>query len=211
MNFNHVENFSDLDNFIPNPKDHVSAFIDTFTMSIDNNGPDSFAPMLSFFDSSGNLTIGVQLSSYEDKQTMYKNIAEIMQLYPALNSSACIFASDVRLTTYNSNSQNSKTQPATEALSLTFVNTELSAVLTMPYQIHDRKVVWQEQDFAISNFAEDDPSKVYQGDMIELFFIMTHLEGGLFSVPEILNYLSYKGVNYILSDTSDIDKIEIKL
>ena len=211
MNFNNVEGFSELENFIPDPVNHVLAFVDTYTTTIDNAGPDSFAPMISFFNSSGNLSIGVQLGNFESKRSMYKSIAEIMQLYPALEASACIFVSDVRMTTYDSNSQNSKTQPATEALSLTFVNSELSAVLTLPYKIINNKVVWQEQDFIVSNFAEEDPSKVYQGDMIELLYIMTHLEGKLFSVPEILNYLSYKGVNYILSDTSDVDKIEIKL
>jgi hypothetical protein len=211
MNISNIENIENLTLFIPNPIQHISAFSDTFSANIQNYGPDTFAPLLSFFNSDGEVMIAVQVPSYEDKDELYKQISQIMNLYSATQASACLFASDVRMSTYETEDESSKSNAAVEALSITFMNEESSAVFTMPYRIENNTVVWLEDKFVVSDFSPEDPTKVYQGDMVELFYIMTHLDGKIFSTADILNYLSYKQINYIISDNSIVEKIDITL
>jgi len=212
MNFSNIKNLSELENFIENPKEEVSAIVDTFTASVNINGPDTFVPMLFLFGGSPISRLAVECRPTVDKDDMYKAFAEMLQLYEALNCSAFLLANDVRISSYDSSDSNAKNTKPTDALTITFVNFESSGVLSLPYQVNNNKDVhWLEDCFEITSLAEDDPSKKPQGDMVDLLYIMSHLKGPMFTPSQILNYLSYKKFHYIFSDDSQVDKIKVNI
>ena len=59
----------------------------------------------------------------------------------------------------------------------------------------------------LTSLAEDDPSKSYQGEIPELLYLMTHLEGPLFTPAQLLNFYNFKGYNYIFPNESSSKKI----
>jgi hypothetical protein len=191
MNLSEMD-LTDLNQFVDRPTDHIDAFISTFKQAVLENGPDSFIPMLTIFKSKSEIAISIQCRPFIDKDDMYKAYAEMLQYYSASNAYSFIIANDVRISTYQQDDPHSKKQDATDALSLSFVSSDSSGLLTLPYRIVDNQVLWSQKDFTLTSLTEDDPTKTFQGEMVELFYTMSHLDGPLFTIPQLLNYLSYK-------------------
>jgi len=208
FNLDHL-NLKDLNHFVDDPITHISVFAGTFEDAIAAAGPDSFIPMVTYFSNPSTLEMTIEAIPYSDKDDMYKIMNEMLHFYSASKSHSFIFAFDIRKTTYNQNNPDSKTATPTDALSLSFVSEESSGIFTMPYQIVDNKVDWVVSEFELSNMVEDDPTKKYQGDMVELYYLMTHLEGPLFTVPQLLNYYSYRGYNFMIPDTTRFNAIKV--
>jgi len=202
---------TDLNQFADHPVDHINAFVSTFEQAVLQNGSDSFIPMLTIFKSKSEIAISIQCRPFVDKDDMYKAYAEMLQYYSASDAHSFIIANDVRISTYQQDNPHSKKQDATDALSLSFVSSDSSGLLTLPYRIVDNQVLWSEKDFTLSNLTEDDPTKTFQGEMVELFYTMSHLDGALFTIPQLLNYLSYKKFQYILPDSSKLNSIKVNL
>lgn len=206
---NHIK---ELQEFVDQPQKHIESFIKTFEEAITQNGPDSFIPMVTIFRNLKTVEISILCRDHLDKKDMYKAFAEMLYYFSACKAHSFIFAVDVRQTTYSNNNFKNKTQSPTEALTLSFVSEESSGVFMMPYTIKDNKVIWIVEDFNLSQIAEKDPSEVYQGDMAELLYIMTHMDNPLFTPAQLLNYYTYKKYMFIIPDESkspNIIKVEL--
>jgi hypothetical protein len=114
---------------------------------------------------------------------------------------------DIRQTVYSQDNPDSKKSTPVDALSLTFASNDSSGMFIMPYKIIDSNVVWDVNQFQLTSLADDDPSKSYQGEIAELFYLMTHLEGPLFTPAQLLNFYNFKGYNFTFPDQSFLQRI----
>lgn len=203
-------NLSELEQFVSEPQKHIEAFIATFEQSFLNAGPNSFVPMVTMFKNPNEFEISIQCRNYEDKDDMYKAFNEMLQFFSAAEAHSFIFAVDIRKTTYDQNNPHSKTTEATDALSLSFVSETSSGIVTLPYRIVDNKIEWSVSEFDLSNMTEESPEKKYQGDIPELFYLMTHLPGPMFTPSQLLNYYNYNNFMYIISDTTSVEAIKVE-
>lgn len=199
--------FSPLKEFINHPDKHVENFVSTFEKTIKEAGPDSFVPMLTIFKDLDDIEITIQCREHTDKDDMYKAFNEMLHFYSATNAHSFILAMDIRQRSYSQDNPNSKKSSPVDALSLTFASEDSSGMLIMPYQIIDDAVVWDLDEAKLTSLAEDDPSKSYQGEIPELLYLMTHLDGPLFTPAQLLNFYNFKGYNYIFPNDSASKKI----
>jgi hypothetical protein len=200
-------NVKQFEEFVNNPDKHIESFVSTFEDTVEKIGADTFAPMLTIFSDLDNIEITIQCREYEDKDDMYKSLNEMLQFYSATEAHSFIFAMDIRQTTYSQQSPATKVESPTDALSLTFASQDSSGMLIMPYEVIDNKVIWNSDKFDVSTLANDDPSKTYQGEIAELFYLMTHLNGPLFTPAQLLNYYNFKGYNFIFPSESHLERI----
>jgi len=200
-------NVKQFEEFVNNPDKHIESFVSTFEDTVEKIGADTFAPMLTIFSDLDNIEITIQCREYEDKDDMYKSLNEMLQFYSATEAHSFIFAMDIRQTTYSQKNPGTKVESPTDALSLTFASEDSSGMLIMPYEVIDNKVIWNSDKFDVSTLANDDPSKTYQGEIAELFYLMTHLNGPLFTPAQLLNYYNFKGYNFIFPSESHLERI----
>lgn len=201
-----------LQEFVDEPNKHIESFVKTFEEAIANNGPDSFTPMVTMFRNPKSIEISIVCRDHSSKEDMYKAFAEMLHYFSASSSHSFIFAVDVRQKSYSNDNFKNKIKSSVEALTLAFVSENSSGLFVMPYTIQDKKVNWIVEDFDLSQVAEKDPSEVYQGDMAELLYIMTHMDDSLFTTAQLLNYYTYKKYMFIIPDdakTSNIIKVEL--
>jgi hypothetical protein len=101
---------------------------------------------------------------------------------------------------------------AHDALNIAFVSRESSAVLNIPYSVEDDKSVTWHHDLSLTSpLSKEDPTEVYQGDMIELFYVMSHIENSPFTVVQLVNYYNVKGFDYRISEGAIVDKVKIEM
>jgi hypothetical protein len=199
--------FSPLKEFVNHPDKHVENFVYTFEKTIKEAGSDSFVPMLTIFKDLDNIEITIQCREYLDKDDMYKSFNEMLQFYSATEAHSFIFAMDIRQTVYSQENPNSKKASPSDALSLTFASEDSSGMVIMPYKIIDNAVVWDSNEFQLTSLATDDPSKSYQGEIAELFYLMTHLDGPLFTAAQLLNYYNFKGYNFVFPNQTAAENV----
>lgn len=201
-----------LEHFVDQPEKHIESFIKTFEESVKNNGADSFIPMLTIFKNPETIEITIVSNNFSDKDQMYKSFAEMLYYFSASKAYSFIFAVDVRQTSYSNDQVKNKIQNPIEALTLSFVSEDSSGVLSMPYTIKETEVNWKYENFNLCKIVDKDPSEVYQGDMAELLYVMTHMDESLFTPAQLLNYYIYKEYKFIIPDevkTSNIIKLQI--
>ena len=206
------DDLQQLKEFADEPEKHIESFTRTFEEAVKNNGPDSFTPMVTMFHNPKTIEISIICREHSSKEDMYKAFAEMLHYFSASNAHSFIFAVDVRQTSYSNDNFKNKIKGPVEALTLSFVSEESSGLFVMPYTVQDKKVNWIVEDFNLSQVAEKDPSEVYQGDMAELLYIMTHMDNSLFTPAQLLNYYTYKKYMFIIPDdakTSNIIKVEL--
>lgn len=206
------DDIKQLEHFVNQPEKHIESFVKTFEESVKQNGPDSFAPMVTIFKNPETIEISIVCNNSSNKNQMYKSFAEMLHYFSASKSYSFIFAVDVRQTSYSNNNVKNKIQDPIEALTLSFVSEDSSGILSMPYKIKEKEVDWDYENFQLAKVADKDPSEVYQGDMAELLYVMTHMDGPLFTPAQLLNYYSYKNYMFIIPDqskSSNIFKLEI--
>jgi hypothetical protein len=205
--------FSPLNEFVNHPDKHIQGFSTTFEETIKRGGPNSFVPMVTMFSNMEDIEITIQCRDYLDKDDMYKAFNEMLHYFSATEAHSFIFAMDIRQTSYSQKDPDSKKASATDALSLVFASEDSSGMLIMPYSIDDNdNVIWDTKEFNLTSLASDDPSKSYQGEIAELFYLMTHLDGPLFTAAQLLNYYNFKGYNFIFPDDAvakSVIKVEI--
>ena len=198
---------SPLNEFINHPDKHVRAFVSTFEETVKKAGSNSFISMITIFKDLDDIEITIQCRDYDDKDDMYKAFNEMLHFFSATDAHSFIFAVDVRQTSYSQNNPDTKKQAYTDALSLAFVSNESSGMVILPYEIVNDNIVWDVDSFQITTLADDDPSKSYQGEIAELCYLMTHLDGPLFTPAQLLNFYNFKGYNFTFPDDISPDKI----
>lgn len=204
--------YKELNVFTSNAETHVLSIIDTFNDTVKQHGPDSFVPMCMFLDSGGDVKLVLTARSWKDKDDMYKCFSEMLFAFSTLDAHCCLFVNDVRITTYEQEAPNSKKMEAQDAINIAFVSKESSALISFPYSIENNNNVILHHDLAITSpLSKEDPSEIYQGDMVELFYVMSHIESPSFSPAQLINFYNLKGFTYKISDEALVDKVKIEV
>lgn len=204
--------YKELSVFTPNAEAHVQGIISTFTKTVNHNGKDSFIPMCIYLNSEGDVKLAITSRPWNDKDDMYKAYSEMLFAFSAINSKCLVFANDVRVTKYESEAPHSKTMEAQDALNIAFVSKDSSALVSIPYTVRDNNTVeWHEELSVTSPLSKDNPAEVYQGDMVELFYVMSHIDNSPFTPAQLMNYYSLKGFTYQLADDALVEKVKIEV
>ena len=198
---------SPLNEFINDPHKHVQAFVSTFEKTVKEAGSNSFVPMITIFRDLDDIEITIQCREHENKDDMYKAFNEMLHFFSATDAHSFIFAMDVRQTAYSQDNPNTKKSASVDALSLTFASNDSSGILLLPYEIIDDNTIWDVDQFQLTSLADDDPSNSYQGEIAELFYLMTHLNGPLFTPAQLLNFYNFKGYNFTFPDKSFLQRV----
>jgi hypothetical protein len=204
--------YEELNSFVPNSKDHVSSLLDTFAATVKACGPDSFVPMCIFLDSDGDTKLALTSRKWTDKDDMYKSFAEMLYAFSATGSDCFIFANDVRVSKYTPEEPHSKTVEGQDAINIAFVSKDSSALVSLPYSVEPNNVVNWHHDLSLTSpLSKSNPTEIYQGDMVELFYVMSHINSSPFSLAQLINYYNLKGFQYNISNGTFADTMKIKV
>lgn len=204
--------YKELNVFFNNPEPQVLSIMATFENTINEHGLNSFVPMCIYFDAESNVKFAITSRPWSDKDDMYKSFSEMLFAFSALGAESFMFANDVRITKYEPEVPHSKTMEAQDALNIAFVSKESSALVSIPYSIGENNQVKWHLDLSVTSpLSKEDPTEIYQGDMVELFYVMSHIENSPFTTAQLINYYSLKGFRYQIPNGTIVDKIKIKV
>lgn len=205
-------NYKQLDVFVPNAQTHVEHLLKTFQQTVSENGVNSFVPMCIYLNSKGDVMLTLTSRPWSDKDDMYKSFAEMLYAFNPIKCECVMFVNDVLLTKYDSREPHAKTAEAQDAINISFISKESSALVNVPYSVKENNDISWHFDLAIiSPLSKEDPTELYQGDMVELFYIMSHIDSSPFSMAQLVNYYSFKGFTYQISEDALVDKIQIRV
>lgn len=142
----------------------------------------TYNPMSVFIDSKHEKMLAITSPKLSTFQENTINIAEMLHLYTALDS----FSSIVSLTSkinIDGNDYNN--------LSIFLVSDQNAYIFILPYRINDdNKIQWLTEHESCVNVADTEPSSEIK-DFVTMLFVYTHLPMPVFTIAEILSYLSY--------------------
>lgn len=174
-----------IDSIIDKPDDALYAFRHTCEQVIEKSA--GFHPMLTFYAASDEpaITIVVDSSGTTFQHTLAR-LAEALYLYAPLKAHAVLIA-------INSDINNEDGKYIHSSLNV-FTLSDLSAFVTsMPYTVTStNQVTWLNDQFTTENILD----KNFDGlskEMVNLFYMLTHIDGSPYTVQELLSYLSYVG------------------
>lgn len=150
----------------------------------------NYHPMVVFINGSDSKMIAITTPNLGKFDDMAYQISEIMQLYPALDAKSAIITLLSKVNTSDSITYDS--------LNIFALSSDNAYILTLPFtHTENNTFVWQENHFNLTNVV--DMETEHEGaDFISMLFVFTHMPSPVFSVAEILSYLSHKG--YIIQD-----------
>jgi len=198
--------------FVPNAQEHVENLLEMFKRVVNKNGPDSFVPMCIYLNHSGELMLSLTCRPWSDKDDMYKAFSEMLFAFSPIDCECLVFANDVRITKYEAQDPHSKTAEAQDAINISFISKESSALVSVPYSVKNKNdLEWNFDLAVISPLSKENPIELYQGDMVELFYIMSHIDDSPFTMAQLINYYGLKGFQYQISDSALVDKVRIEV
>lgn len=213
VSFESVEQFNDL--LFSIKEDSYSEFVKIskfFSDSVEANGSDSFNSLLVFFNSSKEMVGLASCRPVDGKQDLYKALAQMLFLPASIDSGLFILAQDANITVMDKNNFSAEPKK-TDALIVTYVTKQKCVVFTVPYSLNqEKKVVYDFDQAYLNSVATSDGTtkEVPRGDMIELFFIFSHMDtSGPFAFHEVLNFMKKNGFNYQIINPSALDQKRI--
>lgn len=145
----------------------------------------NYRPMVTFFQSSHARQCAVVPNPQIEFTDTLARIAEALYLYPALNSSYAV----VSLLSELHDDDNDKTA---ECLNVFVLEEDSAYMINMPYTVSHKNVNWLYDKFTSVNVSNHE----YEGiakEMINMFYMFTHLEHPLYTVQELLSFLGISG------------------
>lgn len=208
--FTTIEDFNKLCSEVhPEPYKEFQRLSILFSSIIKQNGPDSFSTTLVVYNQIKRLVGIVSSRLVQDKQDLYKSMAQMLYFPMSLNSSLFIVAQDAKIHSLSQDSDQSK-QPI-EALVVTYVTPDDCIVFTVPYTVsNDNDVVFSYENSWISSINED--AKNSGGDMLELFYTFSHSStSGPFSPHEVLSFLKINNFNFEIINPKNMSTNHVAL
>jgi hypothetical protein len=211
--FENVDQFNDLLSHIK--EDCYSEFVKISKYFIEytkTNGANNFNTLMVVFNRAKQTVGIVSCKGVEGKEELYKSLAQMLFFPASINSSLFILAQDAKISTFQKNNFDQE-PPKIDALVITYVTKSKCVVFTVPYTVNDQNDVTFDYDKAYLNTiaSSDGTTKdVPRGDMIELFFIFSHMDtSGPFSFHEVLSFLKNKGFEFQIIDQSALEEKHI--
>lgn len=208
--FESVDKFNELLSHIK--EDAYSEFVKIskhFSETIKLHGPDTFNTLMVVFNRAKDIVGVASCKAVDGKEELYKAMAQMLFLPASINSSLFIFAQDAKISIYQKGDMNKEPEKS-DALVVTYVSRSKCVVFTVPYKIDASNEVTFNFDQAYFNSvaSSDGTTKnVPRGDMIELFFIFSHMDtSGPFSFHEILAFFKNNGFGFQIINPSALEE-----
>jgi len=155
-----------------------------------------YHPMITFFKNEKTRQVVVTPAPQQSFSNTLSKLAEALYLYPCLDSSCALISLDSII-------KNSDNQEI-DCLQLFLISEYRGYIIQLPYtKNQDKTITWHSDHFTTQNLLDtnfEGPTK----DMINLFFMFTHLDSSPYTVHECLSYLSYSGASLQIFDSLKI-------
>lgn len=189
------EKLATIETFIDISDDIFYATRHTCEQVIKNSS--SFAPMLTFFASSDKVSTTVVVNSYPSFEETLLRISEALYLYSPLNAHAVMVS-------INSDIHDDDGNYISSSLNTFTLSDAYAFITTMPYSVDDKlNVSWYTEKFETSNVLD----KNFEGiskEMVNLFYMFTHVENSPYTVQEVLSYLTFVGATISIHENTPI-------
>jgi|LakMenEpi03Aug12_release.lakeMendotaPanAssembly.Ray.scaffolds.fasta_scaffold195841_2 hypothetical protein len=175
-----------------------------FTSITKASGPDTFLPTLVVFNSFKKLSAVMTARPIEDKDDMYKVLAQMMVFPATINSNLFILAQDSRVRVIDNKTQ---VEEVSDGLIVTFVTSETCTIFTIPYTVDDdNNVTYVLEKAWLTEVTEDAATSSNNsiGKMVELLYIFSHAPKPPMSVDEILSFYNDNGFAYQIIDEQNL-------
>ena len=174
-----------------------------FAQVIKANGPNTFSATVVVFNSDKELSAIVTSRPVSGKEDLYQSLCEILFLPVSIRSELFIVITDTVIR--DPEDDNSKQ----DAMNMTFVSPDFCFIYTLPYKIEDaNEVIFDyDQSHMISVIKEDEAAAAAAGDMLELFYIFSHVENtGPFHIDDVLAYFDDNDMIYEIVNKENLQK-----
>lgn len=181
------------------PYDEIKKYMSFFEKNMENYGPDSFSPTVVVHSMPNKLVGVVTCRETRDKEDLYKALSEMLFFATSIQSELFIVAQDAKINTIKD--KNTKAE-VSEALIVSFVTPDHCLIATLPYTYDEHnKTTWYLDKAFGTKIHVDSQTDNLTGDMMELFYVYSHLEQpGPFTPVEILRYFDATGFKYEIFD-----------
>ena len=147
----------------------------------------SFCPMLTFFDSPTTRKIAVATKIHQDFGDTLSEISAALFLYSSINAHHATLC-------LHSDIQDDDGDKLSEAINLFLVSEDYGFMITMQYTVSNNTVTWLYDNFECISIV-DAPFTGVSKEMVNMLFMHSHLEKPVYTVNELLSYLSYIDVD----------------
>ena len=144
---------------------------------------ESFAPMLTFFDSPTTRRIAVVTNVHQQFADTLVEISSALFLYSALNAHHATLC-------LHSDIQDDNGNKTAEAVNVFLISEDYGVLITMQYTLSNNTVTWLYDNFECVSIA-DAPFTGISKEMVNLLFMHSHMDKPPYTVQELLSYLSY--------------------
>lgn len=156
----------------------------------------TYHPMVTFFQNHNTRQVVITPPPQQSFSDTLTKLAEALYLYPCLDSNCAIISLDSII-------QNSENQ-SLDCLQIFVISESQGYIIRLPYiKNQDKTITWCTDLFETENILSanfEGPTK----DMVNLFFMFTHLDASAYTVHECLSYLSYSGASVQIFDSLKI-------
>lgn len=146
-----------------------------------------YNPMMTFFKNSTQRYLALTIPKQQDFSQTLARMAEAFYLYPPLQANCAIISLDSHVETPDG--------ALADCLQVFVISADIGVIIKMPYTIgSNNSVIWNEDHFSIDDII----NTKYEGltkEMINLFFMITHLDSSPYTVQECMSYLTYVGLD----------------
>lgn len=204
------ENFDDITSpLLKNGFEEFQKISSYFSKVIETSGPDSFSTTVLVFNRLKQRVGLVASRPVDDKEDMYKALAQMLYWPMTLGAELFIVVQDSRITLLQENNRKQ------DALVTSFVTPSNCVIFTLPYTVNSsNNVVY---DFSTSWISNIDESYKKQGssvvgDMVELFYLFSHTNTtGPFLPHEVLAFFQANGFPYEVTNHENMHDSFISL
>lgn len=201
--FESPENFNEnTEDILPDTWSEVQKALSFFSNYVKSNGPDSFLPTNVVFNNKKNIVGVFTVRPFDGKEDLYQALSEILYFPIAINSGLYIVVTDTNVRDPDTG------EKTNDAVNMAFVSPDFCYIYTLPYTVDSDNIVTYLYDksflVSVDKDTDDDPNA--SGDMIELFFIFSHVENtGPFTVDELLSYYDENQVTYEIINMENLN------
>lgn len=157
----------------------------------------SFNPMMTFFSARDKRSAALVIPPQSETVQTIARISECLYLYTPMRSH-CVFI------TLPSDIDDDDGKFLSHSISTFLLSDECAFLKIMPYTIDsNNKVVWTTEKFETLNILE----KNFQGlskEMVNLFYMFTHLEDAPYTVQEVASYLTFVGIEVLFDKNLEV-------
>jgi hypothetical protein len=155
----------------------------TLEENVSHDSP--YCPMITFFNYPDKRQCAVVPVRQVEFSDTLARIAEALYLYSALNCTYAIVSLSSELHDENQNK-------TADCINVFLLEENSAHMINMPYTVSGKNVTWLYEKFSSVNVANHEFEGISK-EMINMFYMFTHLEDPLYTVQELLSFLGING------------------